>query len=125
MPIDIHQARDIAQRWGKVADSQPLLDFAKTGLIADRDRLAEAINGIRIFLKDPVELDQLLVFIQTPCRYEAAAREHGWAVDDETIYHIHDYDRAVGYKSWEDCCESEDIVVADEPTAVPQNRRRH
>jgi hypothetical protein len=124
MALDETQARDIARRWGQVSDSQPLLEYAKTGLIADRKRLTDAINGVRVFLKDPVELDDLLNFIQTPCQHERAARQHGWAADSAAIYHVHDYDRSVRYRNWAECCESEDIVVEDDPQEEPRGRRR-
>ena len=124
MDIDEARARDIARRWGQASDSQPLIDYARTGLIADRKRLADAINGVRVFLKDPVELDQLLSFVQTPCRHELAARQHGWATDSESIYHVHDYDRSVHYKNWEECCESEDIVVNEDSRETPRDGHR-
>jgi hypothetical protein len=60
-----------------------------------------------------------------PCRFETAAREEGWEVQDDAIIHTHDYDKAVTYKSWEDCCNSEDIVLRDaEPVAKKKLLRR-
>jgi hypothetical protein len=112
--IDEQEARDIARRWGAASGSQPLLDFGATGLVEDRKRLADAIRGVRAFLKHPFELDRLLHYVQKPCRYEAAARDQGWVVENTAIYHAHDYDRAVSYKSWRECCEAEDIVVHDD-----------
>jgi hypothetical protein len=109
--LDEHQARDIAQRWGTASGSRTLLDFAETGLVGDRKRLADAILGIRALLKHPFELDRLLHHIQHPCPFEAAARAQGWVVDDRAIYHAHDYDRAISYDTWRACCEAEDIVL--------------
>jgi hypothetical protein len=114
LPIDHEQARDIARRWGAASGSQVLLDYAATGLVGDRRRLADAIKGIRTFLKHPFELDRLLHHIGHPCAYEAAARDQGWIVSDQAIFHAHDYDRAVSYASWRECCEAEDIPVAEE-----------
>ena len=111
------EARDIAQRWGKAADSEPLLAFAKSGLVADRKRLTEAVKGIRSFLKHTHDLDRLIEFVQHCCPYEKAARAQGWSVADERVRHVHDYDQAVTYPSWQACCEGEDIPVAVRVTA--------
>jgi len=124
MDMDEARARDIARRWGQASDSRPLMDYARTGLIGDRRRLADAINGVRVFLKNPVELDELLSFVGTPCCHERAARQHGWETDSETIYHVHDYDRSVHYKNWAECCESEDIVVDDDSRETPLSNQR-
>jgi hypothetical protein len=115
VPLEEPQARDIARRWGAASGSQPLIDFADIGLIDDRKRLIDAIQGVRMFLKHPFELDNLLAYVNNPCRFEAAARQQGWVVDDKAIYHAHDYDRAISYRSWRECCEAEDIVVHDDP----------
>jgi hypothetical protein len=112
--IDETQAREIARRWGAASGSHVLSEFARTGLIEDRKKLSDAIHGVRALLKHPFELDSLLHFIGNPCRYEAAAREQGWVVEDTAIYHAHDYDRAVSYGSWRDCCEAEDIIVNED-----------
>jgi hypothetical protein len=111
MTIDETEARDIAHRWGKAAGSEPLLLFAKTGLVADRKRLTEAVKGIRTFLKYPDDIDRLLAFIQHRCPYETAARAQGWNVEDDKVRHVHDYDQAVTYPNWKACCEGEDIPV--------------
>jgi hypothetical protein len=121
MSISENEARDIASRWGKVAASEPLMDFARTGLVEDRKKLAEAIDYVRLFLKYPEEVDRLREYIMHPCRFEVAAREEGWEVQDDAIIHTHDYDKAVTYKKWEDCCESEDIVLRDDEPA-PKKR---
>ncbi|MDB5394710.1 MAG: hypothetical protein JWM91_2216 [Rhodospirillales bacterium] len=122
MSISEDEARDIAARWGKVATSEPLIDFARTGLVEDRKKLVEAIDYVRLFLKYPEEVDRLREYITHPCPYEVAAREEGWEVQDDAIIHTHDYDKAVTYKKWEDCCESEDIVLREDEL-VPKKRR--
>jgi hypothetical protein len=125
MGISEDEARDIAARWGKVATSEPLIDYARTGLVEDRKKLVEAIDYVRLFLKYPEEVDRLRDYIMHPCRFETAAREEGWEVQDDAIIHTHDYDKAVTYKSWEDCCNSEDIVLRDaEPVAKKKLLRR-
>lgn len=111
MIIEESVARDVAQRWGKAAGSEPLLVFASTGLIADRKRLSEAVKGIRTFVKHPDELDQLLAYLTHTCPYEAAARAQGWSVEDDQVRHVHDYEHAVSYPNWKACCEGEDIPV--------------
>ena len=111
MMIEDSVARDIAQRWGKAAGSEPLLMFASTGLIADRKKLADAVKGIRTFVKHPEELDSLLAYLKRTCPYEAAARAQGWRVEDDKVRHIHDYDQAVTYPNWRACCDGEDIPV--------------
>jgi hypothetical protein len=113
MSISEDEARDIAARWGKVATSEPLIDYARTGLVEDRKKLVEAIDYVRLFLKYPEEVDRLREYITHPCRFETAAREEGWEVQDDAIIHTHDYDKAVTYKNWEDCCNSEDIVLRE------------
>jgi len=113
MTIDDSVARDIAQRWGKAAGSEPLLVYASTGLIADRKKLAEAVKGIRTFVKHPDELDRLLDHIKRLCPFETAARAQGWCVEDDMVRHVHDYERSVSYPSWKACCDGEDIPVAD------------
>ncbi len=124
MGISEKEARDIASRWGKVAASEPLNAFADTGLVADRKRLLEAIDYVRLFLKHPDEMDRLRDFILHPCPFEVAAREEGWAVDNGAIVHTHDYDKAVTYKDWETCCESEDILLREEEEAPVKKKRR-
>jgi hypothetical protein len=121
MSISEDEARDIAGRWGKVATSEPLIDFARTGLVEDRKKLLEAIDYVRLFLKYPEEVDRLRAFITHPCPFEVAAREEGWEVQDDRIIHTHDYDKAVTYKKWEDCCQSEDIVLRENE---PEPKRR-
>ena len=125
MTISENEARDIARRWGEVAASDPLVDFARTGLVEDRKRLVEAIDYVRLFLKHPEEVDRLREFILSPCAFEVAAREEGWQVEDDAIIHVHDYDKAVSYKCWEDCCESEDIILREEEPAPKKKSRRH
>ena len=115
------EARDIAARWGQVAASEPLTDFAKTGLVQDRKRMLEAIDYVRLFLKHPEEMNRLRDYITHPCRFEIAAREEGWQVQDDAIIHTHDYDKSVCYKNWEDCCQSEDIVLREQE---PEPKRR-
>ena len=124
MNISETEARDIAARWGQVAESEPLVDFAKSGLVEDRKRLLEAIDYVRLFLKHPEEINRLRDFILNPCPFEVAAREEGWEVQDNAIIHTHDYDKAVTYKSWEDCCESEDIVLRPAEPAPKKHRLR-
>ena len=125
MGISEDEARDIAARWGKVATSEPLIDYARTGLVEDRKKLVEAIDYVRLFLKYPEEVDRLRDYIMHPRRFETAAREEGWEVQDDAIIHTHEYDKAVTYKSWEDCCNSEDIVLRDaEPVAKKKLLRR-
>jgi hypothetical protein len=121
MNISDTEARDIASRWGQVAASEPLIDFAKTGLVEDRKRMLEAIDYVRLFLKHPEEMDRLRTYINNPCRFEVAAREEGWQVQDDAIIHTHDYDKAVSYKNWADCCQSEDIVLRENEPA-PKRR---
>ena len=123
MTISEEEARDIASRWGQVAASEPLIDFARSGLVEDRKRLLEAIDYVRLFLKHPEEINRLRDFIQHPCPFEVAAREEGWAVAEDKITHVHDYDKSVSYKNWETCCESEDILLREEEPA-PQKKRR-
>lgn len=118
------EARDIAARWGQVAASEPLIDFAKTGLVEDRKRMLEAIDYVRLFLKHPEEMDRLRDYVTCPCPYEKAAREEGWEVQDDKIIHTHDYDHSVSYNSWEDCCHSEDIVLREEQQDEPAPKRR-
>jgi hypothetical protein len=124
MGITEDEAREIASRWGKVAASEPLMDFARTGLVADRKKLVEAIDYVRLFLKYPEEVDRLREYATHPCPYEVCAREEGWQVQDDEIIHTHDYDRAVTYKKWEDCCQSEDIVLRQEEPARRRLRLR-
>jgi hypothetical protein len=119
MKINDSEARDIARRWGQACGSDPLTAFAGTGLIADRKKLIAALEGLRHFLKHPVEIDRLRAYVEEPpSPAEVAARHAGWSADDHAIYHVHDIERSVTYKSWEACCEGEDIVpavgVADE-----------
>src|SRR5271155_4465368 len=121
MNISETEARDIAARWGQVAASEPLTDFAKTGLFEDRKRMLEAIDYVRLFLKHPEEMNRLRDYITHPCRFEIAAREEGWQVQDDSIIHTHDYDKSVCYKNWEDCCQSEDIVLREQEPA-PKRR---
>jgi hypothetical protein len=109
MIIDEAEARAIAGRWGTAADSPALIAFAETGLIADRKRLKEAIGGLRLFLKDTSEVDRLEAFVDNPCPSERAARREGWSVEGDRIFHVHDYDRRVSYKTWDECCRGEDI----------------
>jgi hypothetical protein len=113
MTIDEHEARAIARRWGKAVGSQPLQDFAESGLVADRKRMKEAIDGLRMFLKHPEELDRLQSYIDKPAPPEIAARAQGWSVDDGRISHVHDYDRRISYRGWRECCEGEDIPVEE------------
>jgi hypothetical protein len=113
MMIDEAEARAIAGRWGKVADSGPLVAFAETGLIEDRKKLKEAIGGIRLFLKHTEELDRLEAFVDHPCPSERAARREGWSVEGDKIFHVHDYDHRVSYKTWDECCRGEDIASED------------
>jgi hypothetical protein len=98
------------------------MDFARTGLVEDRKKLVEAIDYVRLFLKYPEEVDRLRDFVTHPCPFEVAARDEGWQVQDDAIIHTHDYDRAVTYKKWEDCCQSEDIVLREEEP--PRGRLR-
>jgi hypothetical protein len=121
MGISEDEARDIAARWGKVATSEPLIDYGRTGLVEDRKKLVEAIDYVRLFLKYPEEVDRLREYITHPCRFETAARDEGWEVQDDAIIHTHDYDKAVTYKSWEDCCNNEDIVLRE---AEPEPKKR-
>jgi hypothetical protein len=116
------EARDIARRWGQASASEPLLAFAETGLIADRKRLAEAIKGLRVFVKHPDELDCLLAWTESPTDTETAAREAGWGVENDRICHVHDLDRNVCYRTWEECCAGEDIEPR--PLTAPRGRRR-
>jgi hypothetical protein len=113
MKIDERKARDIAIRWGRAASSEPLRVYGETGLIEDRKRLAEAIKGIRTFLRHTDELDSLLGFIGRMCPFETAARTQGWTAKGGNVLHTHDYDRAVAYPSWRSCCEGEDIPVEE------------
>lgn len=113
MNIDESEARAIAGRWGKAAGFRPLVEFSETGLIADRKKLREAIDGVRNFLKHPEELDQLQTFVDRPSPAELAARREGWAVEGERICHVHDYERRVCYSSWQECCEGEDITIGN------------
>ena len=69
-------------------------------------------------------MDRLRDYITRPCPYEKAAREEGWEVQNDQIIHTHDYDHSVSYKSWEDCCHSEDIVLRDEEEEEPAPKRR-
>jgi hypothetical protein len=124
MELNDHDAREIARRWGQAAGAQELLDFADSGLIENRKRLADAIDSIRGLVKNPVELDSLLGFIRQPAAYELAARQAGWCVEDHLICHVHDHERSVCYKSWRDCCEGEDIDVEAGPSAATSRRRR-
>jgi hypothetical protein len=111
MNMNDKHAREIAGRWGQAATSEPLLAFAKTGLVEDRKRLLEAIGSLCVFVKHPEELKQLMKYVQSPCASEIAARREGWDVENDEIHHVHDYERKVSYKSWTDCCEGEDIIV--------------
>ena len=111
MTITVTEAREIAGRWGEVAESEPLLAFARTGLVEDRKRLLDAIDYVRQFLKQPDEIDRLREFATCPCAFERAARESGWKVEDDAIVHMHDYDKSVIYTRWQDCCENEDIIL--------------
>lgn len=122
MSISEDEAREIAGRWGKVAGSEALIDFARTGLVEDRKRLLEAIDYVRMLLKHPEEMDLLRAFVAKPCPFEAAAREEGWEVQDDAIIHTHDYDKSVSYKNWSECCQNEDIVLREEEPE-PKKRR--
>ena len=122
MMINDDDARDIAKRWGGVAGSEPLTTFASSGLIEDRKKLLDAIDYVRLFLKHPEELDKLREYVTHPCPFEVAARDEGWAVEDNAILHIHDYDKSVRYENWKSCCDSEDIVLRDDDER-PKKRR--
>ncbi len=124
MSITETEARDIASRWGEVAESEPLLAFARTGLVGDRKRLLDAIDYVRQFLKIPEEIDRLREFVAHPCPYEAAARDSGWQVQDDSIVHVHDYDKSVSYRRWQDCCDSEDIILREDEEGDDTKPRR-
>jgi hypothetical protein len=108
------EARDAASRWGQLCGEDPLMAFAQTGLIEDRKRLLDAIQHVRHFLKFPDEIDLLRDYVQQMTPQETAARREGWTVVGGRIWHVHDYDRSVSYKSWQACCEGEDIIAEAE-----------